>query len=94
MSFSLCKYIKKPLTVIIYIEVKNDEIPQAFANFFILKVETIKTEIRVEPSVYNGSKKLFVNLNENFMKELNVKESIKSIKIKNTEGCDRIPKLN
>ena len=39
------------------IEVKNDEIPQAFADFLKLKVETIKTEIRVEPGVYNGSKK-------------------------------------
>ena len=67
-------------------EIRKEDLPQAFADFFRIKVETIQSEIRVEPGVYNWARKVSDVLNEVFMLELNVKECIESIKVKNCEG--------
>ena len=62
-------------------EIKKEDFPQAFADYFRLKVEKIQREIRVEPGVYNGAKKLFDVQNEDFMLESDIKECVESIKI-------------
>ena len=39
--------------------IKKEDLPQAFADFFKTKVETIQADIKVEPGVYNGAERLF-----------------------------------
>ena len=58
-----------------------------FANFFENKVKQITDETITDPSVYNGTRKIFAG-NEMFMSLLEVEKCIKSIKIKNCEGFD------
>ena len=48
-------------------EIKKEDLLQAFADLKKSKVETIQAEIRVEPGVYNGAKKVYDVLNENFV---------------------------
>ena len=61
-----------------------------FANFFENKVKQITEETLIDPGVYNGIRKIFAS-NEMFMSVMEVEKCIKSIKIKNCEGFDRIP---
>ena len=74
--------------------VNNNKIPktetaQAFANFFLSKVRKIVNEVTINNSIYNGNKKINSE-NHFFMSSTDLKECIKSIKIKNCEGYDRI----
>ena len=61
-----------------------------FASFFENKVKTITDNTVVDETVYNGVKKveagdlMFMSINE-------VAKCLKSIKMKNSEGYDRIP---
>ena len=66
------------------------ELPDSFADFFVNKVKTITNECKIDNFVYNGTRKLNVNPN-NFMSPENVIAAVKSLKIKNCEGFDRIP---
>ena len=68
----------------------KDQLPDTFANYFEKKVQTIVREQKIEDSVYNGKRKINC-LNENFMNAVNLKNAVKSLKIKNCEGHDRIP---
>jgi hypothetical protein len=68
---------------------KRDQ-PDAFAEFFKQKVKVIIDNCKVDSNVYNGTKKLNAD-NENFMTPENVISAIKSLKVKNCEGFDRIP---
>ena len=61
-----------------------------FAAFFSDKVEKITRETIVDQNVYNGYRKLAAD-NQMFMSFSEVEKCIKSIKIKNCEGYDRIP---
>jgi hypothetical protein len=61
-----------------------------FATFFSEKVSSITNSTLVDPLVYNGEKKLAAG-NLMFMSTNEVQKSIESIKLKNTEGYDRIP---
>ena len=54
------------------------------------KVVGIVESTRVDPGVYNGSQKIFAE-DEMFMTGKRILECIKGLKIKNTEGYDRIP---
>ena len=54
------------------------------------KVEKITRETIVDQNVYNGYRKLAAD-NQMFMSFSEVEKCIKSIKIKNCEGYDRIP---
>ena len=62
----------------------------AFANFFLEKVESIKNSLTISNGVYNGKNKLIVD-NRFFMNQDDVKECILSLKPKKCEGFDRIP---
>ena len=63
---------------------------ECFAEFFSKKVEEIVTNINVDQGVYNGERKIQSN-DSNFMTHYHVTNAIKDVKIKNTEGYDRIP---
>lgn len=62
--------------------------PDAFAKFFNDKIVSNNTP--VEDSVYNGKRKV-LSPGLMFMTQENIKECIKSMKVKNCEGHDRIP---
>ena len=63
---------------------------QAFANYFKEKVQTIVDSSKISSNVYNG-KKLMASPPSPFMSSANILECLKDIKIKNSEGFDRIP---
>ena len=67
-----------------------NEISETFACFFDDKVKTIVESCKVDNDVYNGRSKVNSN-DKNFMTRENVIKAIRSIKIKNCEGYDRIP---
>ena len=57
---------------------------------FSEKIDKITSEAIVDPSVYNGTQKLRAE-DQMFMSINEVKNCIMSIKIKNSEGFDRVP---
>ena len=61
-----------------------------FATFFNDKIKSITDNTIVDNQVYNGDRKLEAQ-NLDFMSMAEVELAIKSIKIKNSEGFDRIP---
>ena len=70
--------------------IATDLLPDQFGNFFTTKVTSIITNLRSNPLVYNGQKKVDEQ-NSFFMSSADILSCIKSIKIKNCEGFDRIP---
>ena len=71
-------------------EISSEELPDRFACYFDSKIARIKEELVINDQVYNGTRKL-VESNKNFMDPISVKECILSLKLKNSEGYDRIP---
>ena len=71
-------------------KINKFDIPDAFASFFVDKVQKIVNETNINPNVYNGKRKLN-NINENFMEYSDVLLAVKSLKTKNCEGHDRLP---
>ena len=69
-------------------EIPSLERADAFAKFFDTKVTSNKTNVNV--NVYNGKRKAISN-EVMFMDPESITECIKTIKIKNCEGHDRIP---
>ena len=69
-------------------EIITKNLPDAFAKFFNDK--TVSNNTSVEDSVYNGKRKV-LSPEIMFMTQEYIKECIKSIKVKNCEGHDRIP---
>ena len=61
-----------------------------FARFFDDKVKKIVDTTVVDENIYNGTRKIYSN-NKMFMDQKSVKECILNLKIKNSEGFDRIP---
>ena len=72
------------------VKIDENDIADAFANFFESKIQDIQNEISIDEEVYNGTKKVNAD-NLNFMTRSNIEEAIKSLKTKNSEGFDRIP---
>ena len=62
----------------------------SFAQFFNEKIQKIVNETQIDPIVYNGKRKLNA-LSENFMQPEHILLATKSLKIKNSEGYDRLP---
>ena len=69
---------------------EGHERSEVFARFFENKVKEITDSTLVDQQVYNGRRKIFAT-DEMFMSIHEVETCIKSIKIKNSEGHDRIP---
>ena len=70
--------------------IANENLAEAFADMFEIKVKDIVTTTSIEANVYNGYKKITVE-DKNFMTPANIISAIKSLKLKNSEGFDRIP---
>ena len=69
---------------------EGQEVADCFATYFNKKVTDIVNTVHVDPRVYNGVRKMNAELG-NFVSKDNVMECLKSIKMKNCEGYDRIP---
>ena len=72
------------------LEVPESKIATAFGDYFVHKVNTITTSTSINPNVHNGHQKIFIP-HEHSIEMNDVAECIKSLKIKNSEGFDRIP---
>ena len=72
------------------IPVNDHERPDSFAQFFEGKVKLITESTIVDPRVYNGTRKVEA-ADSMFMNSDDIMLCVKSIKIKNSEGYDRIP---
>ena len=70
--------------------VKYDQLSEGFAEFFEKKVGDIVKETVVNPRVYNGGQKIYAESSA-FMTRDNILECMNGLKLKNTEGYDRIP---
>ena len=67
------------------------KVDQNFADFFENKISNLLANVVIDPGVYNGTRKLQLSQNTNFMTSTNIRKAIKSIKMKNAKGDDRIP---
>ena len=72
------------------IELPKDKIADAFGDFFVHKVKTIIENTIIDPLVHNGHQKIQTHT-EFPLNESDIMECVKSLKIKNCEGYDRIP---
>jgi hypothetical protein len=66
------------------------EVPDEFAKFFDTKVKNIILSVNIKEEVYNGTKKVNKE-NKMFMDKDSIRLVMESMKIKNSEGFDRIP---
>ena len=62
-------------------------------HYLIFKKVFVSDQATIDPSIYNGKKKINCE-NKMFMDKDSVRECIAAIKLKNTEGFDRIPPKN
>jgi hypothetical protein len=72
------------------IEIPDNNQAETFAEFFSKKVKNIVNECKIDASVYNGTRKINSE-SQDFMTPENIVIAIKSLKVKNCEGFDRIP---
>ena len=72
------------------VSVKSENLPDEFASYFKMKIETIVHESNICNNVYNGQRKLRVD-DKDFMMQNDIIEAVSNIKLKNSEGFDRIP---
>ena len=70
--------------------ITGPELSECFAEFFDKKVLGIVESTKVDQGVYNGRRKIHAE-DGIFMTSARIIECVKSLKIKNTEGYDRIP---
>ena len=72
-------------------KIEEVELAESFANYFKDKIDALVTNSMLDPNVYNGTPKIQTATNHNFMDATNVLKAIRSIKLKNSEGHDRMP---
>ena len=72
------------------IEVENGKLADSFACFFDHKVKSISESSIVSNNVYNGVRKVEAE-DRMFMDESSIRDCVGSLKVKNSEGFDRIP---
>ena len=73
------------------IEINPCNVSESFADFFDNKVKNIVSSCIVDENVYNGKRIIHNNKNKNFVNHDTCMEALRSIKINNCEGYDRIP---
>ena len=71
------------------IPVAKNTLPDVFAESFINKVNEIVDQQSISDTVYNGTRKILSTALD-FMTELEVLKAVKSMKLKNCKGHDRI----
>ena len=72
------------------IPVQQSNLADTFAYFFNDKVVKISNDTVINDNVYNGQKKVYCD-DKMFMSSQKIVECVKTIKMKNCEGYDRIP---
>ena len=72
--------------------IKDDEIPDAFANYSMEKITTILNETHIDNRIYNGKRKINTH-SDNFMSKNDVLKAVKALKVKHCEGQDMIPQM-
>ena len=70
--------------------ISREFLPETFAGFFNDKIVSLSCSVVINDGVYNRVKKVNTE-NKMFMDRNSIKECIMSLKMKNTEGYDRIP---
>ena len=73
------------------VEINPGNVSESFAEFFDKKVKSIVSSCTIDENVYNGRRIIPNSNNKNFVNYDNCMEALRSIKIKNCEGYDRIP---
>ena len=66
------------------------DVCESFVKFFEGKVNSIVSNVNIDPNIHNGGRKIFAN-DSMFMTREDIITSVKSLKTKNCEGYDRIP---
>ena len=72
------------------VTIANEDLAEQFANMFEKKINDIASTTSINDTVYNGSRKI-TEEDKNFMSTNNIRNAILSLKLKNSEGYDRIP---
>ena len=70
--------------------IANEDLAEEFVGMMEKKIADIVQSTAIDAEVYNGTRKITDN-NKNFMSIENIRNAIQSLKLKNSEGYDRIP---
>ena len=70
--------------------INDEEIADKFGDQFEDKITKIEEQTVINRNVYNGSRKMEEE-DSNFMSETEIMEAVPSLKMKHSEGYDRIP---
>ena len=71
-------------------KISQSTLSGAFAQFFSDKVTSITSNTTINPEIHNGTRKLN-SPNKFFMSSAEILDVLSNIKVKNSEGFDRIP---
>ena len=72
------------------VQIDENGLHDSFGDYFNEKINNLVSNVSVDDSVYNGIRRVRA-VEKNFMREEDVLECVLDLKIKNTEGMDRIP---
>ena len=72
------------------VKISENNVPDTVAEFFDNKVKRLVRDSAIDPNIYNGIQKILSN-NVFFMGKEAVLDCVASLKIKNSEGYDRVP---
>ena len=72
------------------VPINDEELPDRIANYFSKKIADLSEEATIWDDFYNGTPKILAQPSI-FMDSASVKECMMSLKVKNSEGYDRIP---
>jgi hypothetical protein len=72
------------------IEIPNDNVTEAFADFFDSKVRQLVLDSEIDPNIHNGKRKIYCN-NSFFMSRDYILDCVSTLKIKNCKSYDIIP---
>ena len=72
------------------VELERERVASAFGDLFFNKVKNITESTQINPLVHNGHQKINI-VDNDIIPITDIIECVKSLKIKNCEGYDRIP---
>ena len=72
------------------VKISENNVPDTVAEFFDNKVKRLVRDSAIDPNIYNGRQKILSD-NVFFMGKEAVLDCVASLKIKNSEGYDRVP---
>jgi hypothetical protein len=71
-------------------EIPEVNLPERFAKYFDSKIKNVINLVALDETVYNGYRKLNCR-DQFFMGRAAIADTLKFLKVKNSEGFDRIP---